>query len=58
MRVIKTVMDIKGLKKFKKNTSNNQSAVAEIETLSPYVFNVDAAKETFRKNTQRTSYRT
>lgn len=57
-------MDIKGAKKFKKNgaleVTNDNAAVTidQLDAISGAAFDSKAAKETFRKMTQRTSYRT
>lgn len=52
--MIKTVLDIKGSKRFKKNNlADTKSEIPVIGT-----FDMETAKETFRKNTQKTSYRT
>ena len=57
LRVIKTVLDIKGSKRFKKN--NGISTIkTEIEDMSLKKFDLNSAKETFRKNTLKTSYGT
>lgn len=49
LRVIKTVLDIKGAKRFKKNTGS--AAKSEVESTNINQFDLDAAKQTFRKNT-------
>ena len=58
LRVIKTVIDIKGAKKFKKNgavAAGNETAAVTIDQLDAIsgggAFDSKAAKETFRKMT-------
>ena len=60
MRVIKTVLDIKGAKRFKKNgaASVAVSVNDKVDPFSSGAFDPAKAKDDFRKMTQRTSYRT
>ena len=56
LRVIKTVIDIKGAKKFKKNGAigGNETAqitIDQLDAISGAAFDSKAAKETFRKMT-------
>lgn len=57
LRVIKTVIDIKGAKKFKKNGAigGNENAaqitIDQLDAISGAAFDSKAAKETFRKMT-------
>lgn len=58
MRVIKTVLDIRGEKRFKKNGNvNHAKEDEEIDGLSVKNFDSNKAHEIFRKMTQKTSYR-
>jgi|TARA_B110001450_G_C17599990_1_gene472557 hypothetical protein len=60
LRVLKTVIDIKGAKRFKKNNGANSIAASQLgDTLnSSNGFDAVKAKEDFRRMTQKTSYRT
>jgi len=59
LRVLKTVIDIKGAKRFKKNNGANSIAASQIgEAMSSNGFDAVKAKEDFRRMTQKTSYRT
>ena len=58
MRVIKTVLDIRGEKRFKKTQDAGASKdQADIDVLSVKNFNATQAHDVFRKMTQKTSYR-
>ena len=58
MRVIKTVLDIRGEKRFKKNGAAGVNKKDEdIDKLSVANFDSEKAHEIFRKMTQKTSYR-
>ena len=57
---MKTVIDIKGAKRFKKNSGSNSIAASNVvDTLDiSNGFDAAKAKDDFRKMTQKTSYRT
>jgi hypothetical protein len=48
---------MKGAKRFKKNNGIS-SVKSEIDTINPVKFDMNSAKEIFRKNTLKTSYGT
>ena len=60
MRVLKTVIDIKGAKRFKKNNTSNSIALSQAANTidASNGFDAKKAKEDFRRMTQKTSYRT
>jgi hypothetical protein len=58
LRVIKTVLDIRGEKRFKKNQEMAKANEDEqLDNLSGSNFDADKAHNLFRKMTQKTSYR-
>ena len=54
--MIKTVVDLKGTKRFKKVAGEQNSLEMSPNDLNLDVSNISNAKEVFRKLTQRTAY--
>jgi len=57
LRVIKTIIEIKGAKRFKMPMNQQATLLSERSEIDPATFDYKLAKEKLRKMTQQTSYR-